>query len=43
LKWLILAAVFLLNSPRSGQTKDHKIGICCLFAKHAVLRRKSKD
>jgi hypothetical protein len=29
--------------PRSGQTKDFKIGICCLSAKHAVLRRKSKN
>ena len=29
--------------PRSGQTKDYKIGICCFFAKHASLRRKSKD
>ena len=29
--------------PRLGQTKDFKIGICCLSAKHAVLRRKSKD
>ena len=28
--------------PRSGQTKDYKIGICCLSAKHAALRRKSK-
>ena len=28
---------------RSGQTKDYKIGICCLSAKHAALRRKSKD
>jgi hypothetical protein len=28
--------------PRSGQTKDYKIGICCFSAKHA-LRRKSKD
>ena len=28
---------------RSDQTKDYKIGICCLFAKHAVLRSKSKD
>jgi hypothetical protein len=27
----------------SGQTKDYKIGICCLSAKHAALRRKSKD
>jgi len=29
--------------PRSGQTKDYKIGICCFFAKHTALRRKSKD
>ena len=29
--------------PRSGQTKDYKIGICCFPAKHAALRRKSKD
>ena len=29
--------------PRSGQTKDYKSGICCFSAKHATLRRKSKD
>ena len=29
--------------PRSGQTKDYKIGICCFSGKHAVLRRKSKE
>jgi len=29
--------------PRSGHTKDYKIGICCFSAKHAALRRKSKD
>jgi hypothetical protein len=29
--------------PRSCQTKDYKIGICCLFAKHTALRRKNKD
>ena len=29
--------------PRSGQTKDYEIGICCFPAKHASLRRKSKD
>ena len=23
--------------PRSGQTKDHKIGICYFSANHAVL------
>ena len=27
----------------SGQTKDYKIGICRFSAKHAALRRKSKD
>ena len=29
--------------PRSDQTKDYTIGICCFSAKHAVVRRKSKD
>jgi hypothetical protein len=29
--------------PRSGQTKDYKIGICCFFTKHAALSRKNKD
>jgi hypothetical protein len=29
--------------PRLGKTKDYKIGICCVSAKHAALRRKSKD
>jgi hypothetical protein len=29
--------------PRSGQSKDYAIAICCLSAKHAALRRKSKD
>jgi hypothetical protein len=29
--------------PQSGQTNDYKIGICCFSAKHAALRRKSKD
>jgi hypothetical protein len=29
--------------PRSGHTKDYKIGICCFFAKHAALMWKSKD
>ena len=29
--------------PRSGETKDYKIGICCFSAKHAALRRKNKD
>ena len=29
--------------PRSGQTKDYKIGISCFSAKHTALRSKSKD
>ena len=29
--------------PRSGQTKNYKIGICCFSAMHTALRRKSKD
>ena len=29
--------------PRSGQTKDYKIGICCFSAKHTSLRSKRKD
>ena len=29
--------------PWLNQTKDYKIGICCFFAKHTALRRKSKD
>jgi hypothetical protein len=31
--------------PRSGQTKDYKIGItiCCFSTKHSALRRKNKD
>jgi hypothetical protein len=29
--------------PQSCQTKDYKIGICSFSAKHATLRRKSKD
>ena len=29
--------------PRSDQTKDYKIGMCCFSTKHVSLRRKSKD
>ena len=29
--------------PLSGQTKDYKIGVCCFSAKHAAIRRKSKN
>jgi hypothetical protein len=28
---------------RSGHINDYKIGMCCFSAKHAALRRKSKD
>ena len=40
---LASSAVYCLLEPRSGQTKDYNIGICCFSAKHAALRRKSKD
>ena len=40
---LTVSAVNRGFEPRSGQTKDYKIGICCFFTKHATLRRKSKD
>ena len=36
-------AVYREFEPQSGQTKDNKIGICCFSAKHAALRRKSKE
>ena len=29
--------------PRSSQTNNYKIGICCFSTKHAALRSKSKD
>ena len=29
--------------PRSGQTKDYNIGMCCFSAKYTTLRRKIKD
>jgi hypothetical protein len=29
--------------PRSDQTKEYKIGICCFSTKHTALRGKSKD
>jgi hypothetical protein len=40
---LVSSAVDRGFEPRSGQTKDYKIGICCFSAKHAALKRKSKD
>jgi hypothetical protein len=29
--------------PRSSQTKDYYIDMCCFASKHDVLKRKSKD
>jgi hypothetical protein len=29
--------------PRSGQTNDYGIGICCFCAKHTALKKKNKD
>ena len=41
----VLASIVVdhVFEPRSGQTKDYKVGICCFSGKHAALRRKSKD
>jgi hypothetical protein len=39
----VLASRVVDQGPQSGQTKDYEIGICCFSAKHAALRRKSKD
>ena len=35
-------AIYRGFEPRSDQTKDYKIGICCFSTKHAALRRNSK-
>ena len=40
---LLSSAVDSGFEPWSGQIKEYKIGICCFSAKHAALRRKSKD
>ena len=40
---LVSSAVDRGLEPRSGQTVDYKIGICCFSSKHVTLRRKSKD
>ena len=45
----IMVSMFASNAvdsgfqPRSGKTKDYKIGTCYFSTKHAGLRRKSKD
>ena len=38
-----LSAVDRGFEPRSDQTKDYAIGICCFSTQHAALRRKRKD
>ena len=40
---LALSVVDSGFEPLSGQTKDYKISIRCFYAKHATLRRKSRD
>ena len=37
------SATHRVFEPRSGKTKDYKIGICCFSAEYASLRRKNKD
>ena len=39
----ILTSSAVDRVSQSDQTKDYKIGVCCFSAKHAALRRKSKD
>ncbi len=40
---LALSAIDCGFELQSGQTKNCKIGICCLSAKHAAVKRKNKD
>jgi hypothetical protein len=40
---LASSVVYREFEPRLGQPKDFKIGICTFSAKHAALKRKSKD
>jgi hypothetical protein len=40
---LVSSAIYCGFEHRSGQNKDYKIGICCFSAKHASLRKRSKD
>jgi hypothetical protein len=42
-RMLVWSVVHRGFEPRSGQSIEYKIGICCFSAKHAALRRKSKD
>ena len=40
---LVLSAVDLGFEPRSDKPNDYAIGTCGLSAKHAALKKKSKD
>ena len=42
-RMLTSSTVDRVFDPCSGQTKVYEMGICCFSAKHAELRRKSKD
>ena len=48
-QWCNLVSVLALSvvhrgfKPRSGQTKDYKIGVCLFSSKHTALKRNSKD
>ena len=37
------STVYHRIDPRSGQSKDYDIGICCNSVKHTALRSKIKD
>ena len=39
----VLSVVYRLLEPRSGNPWDYAIGICCFSAKHAALKKNSKD
>ena len=39
---LVLSALDCGFEHRSGQTKDNKIDICCISAKHTALRKKQR-
>jgi len=46
LKWNILSAPSAVDrgfEPRSGQTNDYEIGMCCFSTNHVTLRRKIQD
>jgi hypothetical protein len=41
--WRFKASKYKNSTPKNPKKPDNKIGICCFSAKHAALRRKSKD